>query len=156
MALLRETAYLRAFGMFKIPMIFFLSPTVLELSEKRSVVKIPLTFRSKNHLGSMYFGALCTGADCAGGLLAVKHIRESGRNVSFVFKDFKAEFLKRPECDVHFVCDDGKKAAALVKKVIETGERHHTPLHIEARSPDDPEGAEPFARFTLNLSLKRL
>lgn len=155
MALLRETAFLRAFGMLKIPMIFFLSPTVVELGERRTVVRVPLTFRSRNHLGSMYFGALCTGADCAGGLLAMRYIRESGNRLSLVFKDFKAEFLKRPTTDVHFVCEDGRKVAALVRKAAATGERQTTPIRIVAFAAGDASEREPLARFTLGLSLKR-
>ena len=49
----RDTALLQAFGMFKIPLLFFCSPKVLELNNKRCVIKIPLSFRTKNHLGSI-------------------------------------------------------------------------------------------------------
>ena len=74
MALFRETAFLRIFGVFKIPLIFFVKPTVVELTDNRAVVKIPCTYRTKNHLGSMYFGVLCTGADLAGGIMAMRLI----------------------------------------------------------------------------------
>src|SRR5258708_3990113 len=94
----KETLKLRTFGLLKIPVLFFVSPTVVELDDYRCVVKIPLTRRSKNHLGSMYFGVLAAGADCAGGLMAMKLIEEAasrGRNrkkINLIFKDFKAEF----------------------------------------------------------------
>ena len=47
-------------------MIFYAAPRIIQLDEDGCAVKIPLGFRTKNHLGSMYFGALCVGADCAG------------------------------------------------------------------------------------------
>ncbi|HTL11154.1 MAG TPA: DUF4442 domain-containing protein, partial [Bdellovibrionota bacterium] len=94
--MLKETLYLRAFGLIKIPMLWYLRPSVVELTDDRCVVKIPLRRRAKNHLNSMYFGALAAGADCAGGLMAMRLIRADGNRASLVFKDFHAEFLKRP------------------------------------------------------------
>src|SRR6185312_13903005 len=123
---LKETVRLRAVGLLKIPVLFFLSPSVVELDDYRCVVRIPLTRRSKNHLGSMYFGALCAGADCAGGLIAWKLSDEAaarGKKISLIFKDFKAEFLKRAEGDVFFTCEDGQAIRQLVERVLTTGER---------------------------------
>lgn len=152
--LLRETLELRAFGLLKIPMLFWLKPTVLEMTDKRVVVKLPLTRRSKNHLNAMYFGALAAGADCAGGLLAMKLIRESKANVSLVFKDFHAEFLKRAEGDVHFVCDDGDAVHDLVRRTLSSGERENLSVNITAYVPSKT-GDEPVAKFVLTISLKK-
>jgi acyl-coenzyme A thioesterase PaaI-like protein len=66
----KQTLKLRALGFLKIPVLFFLSPSVLEINDYRCVVKIPLKRRAKNHLGSMYFGAMAAGADCAAGIMA--------------------------------------------------------------------------------------
>ena len=150
----KETTQLRAFGFLKIPLLFFVSPSVLELTDKRCVVKVPLTRRSRNHLKSMYFGALCIGADCAGGLIAYRAIEDSGENVSLIFKDFKAEFLKRAEGDVHFVCETGSEIRAAVRMAILTGERQSIPVPLVALIPA-LFGSEPIARFELTLSLKK-
>lgn len=154
MALLRETIGLRAFGFLKIPMLFWLRPSVLEMDDNRCVVKIPLNRRSKNHLNSMYFGALAAGADCAGGLLAMNLIRASGAEVSLVFKDFQAEFLKRAEGDVHFVCEQGREVRELVKRTLSSGERENLSVHIQAFVPSK-SAQEPVAKFILTLSLKK-
>jgi hypothetical protein len=152
-ALIRETFYLRSFGLLKIPMIFFLRPTVLELSRERAVIRVPLSYRSKNHLGSMYFGALCIGADCSGGVLVTTFLRERGADVSFIFKDVSARFMKRAEGDVHFACYDGRAVEKLVDEALRSGERVNTPLTVVATVPQ--KGTEPVAEFTLTLSLKR-
>jgi acyl-coenzyme A thioesterase PaaI-like protein len=152
----RETLKLRAMGFTKVPMLFFLSPSVVELNDYRCVVKIPLTRRSKNHLGSMYFGSLAAGADCAGGLIAWNLCEEAstrGKKVSLIFKDFKAEFLKRAEGDVLFTCEDGMAIRQLAERVILSGQREHLPVHITATVPSK-QGQEPVARFVLTLSLK--
>jgi hypothetical protein len=128
---------------------------VVELTEARCVVRIPLRRWTKNHLGSMYFGALAIGADCAGGLLAMDQIKRSGQPVSLVFKAFQATFLKRPEADVYFICEEGAAIRDQVRRTLASGERLTEPMHIQA-AVKLPDGTfEPVAEFTLELSLKR-
>jgi len=151
---MRETFLLRSFGFLKIPVLFFVSPSVVELSEQRCVIKIPLSRRTRNHVGSMYFAVMAAGADCAGGLIAYRMIQESGSPVSLIFKDFKAEFLKRAEGDVLFTCDQGAEIRKFVSKAIQSGERENMPVHVTATVPSK-FGNEPIAQFVLTLSLKR-
>lgn len=151
---MKETFLLRAFGFLKIPVLFFISPTVLEVTERVCVVKVPLNRRTRNHLNSMYFGVLAAGADCAGGLIAMRMIQEEGDKVSLIFKDFHAEFLKRAEGDVHFTCEDGSAIRETVRKALGSGERENVPVHVIATVPSKL-GSEPVAKFTLTLSLKK-
>ncbi len=149
----RETLFLRWFGLTKIPLLFYVGVSVTELTPERMVVRIPLKRRTKNHLGSMYFGALCIGADCAPGAFAMYLIRQQPERISMVFKDFQAEFLKRAEGDVHFICDQGKEIAELVAQAVASDERVERQLDVIATVPSLSD--EPVARFKLTLSLKR-
>lgn len=144
---------LKAFGFFKVPMIYWSRARLTELTDERCVVTIPLARRTRNHLNSMYFGALAVGADCAGGLLAFQWIRRIDPRVSLVFKDFRAEFLRRPEGDVTFTSEDGERMRMLIEKAVATGERHHDTVHVVARCPDR-SGDEPVADFRLTISVK--
>jgi acyl-coenzyme A thioesterase PaaI-like protein len=148
---LRETLVLRGFSFFRIPLLYFISPSVVDLSDSRCEVRIPLNRRTKNHMGSMYFGVLCAGADCAGGLMAFRLGQAAG--VSLLFKDFQAEFLKRAEGDVHFSCEEGAQVRELVDRVARSGERENLPVHVTATVPSKL-GSEPVAKFVLTLSLK--
>jgi acyl-coenzyme A thioesterase PaaI-like protein len=149
-----ETARLRLWTFAKVPLLFFLRPSVVEATPARTVIRIPLTRRSRNHLGSMYFGALCAGADLAGALTAMRRIDASGRRVSLIFKDVKAQFFKRAEGDALFCCAEGEAVEALVHRAIQSGAREELPVRIVATVPDKL-GAEPVAEFLLTLSLKR-
>src|ERR1700745_2532097 len=102
---IKETIFLRAFAAYKIPLLFFVNPSVLKMTEEEVVISIPFSKRNKNHLGSMYFGALCIGADVAGGIIAARALQKvkNGKG-SLIFKDFKANFLKRPEGKTLFTC----------------------------------------------------
>jgi len=150
---LKATWFIRSFGLTKVPLIYYCRPAVIKLTEETTVIKIPFKRRNKNHLKSMYFGALSIGADVAGGVLAMHLIRKSGRNISLVFKDFKADFLKRPEGETHFTCNDGLAVRNLIDEATKIGERVNMPLKITATVPKI-SGNEPVAEFILTLSLK--
>jgi acyl-coenzyme A thioesterase PaaI-like protein len=151
--LIRETAFLRMFAM-RVPVLLFLGPQVVELDEEGCAVRIPLGWRSRNHVGSMYFGALCAGADIAAGLSAFRAIRDGHPKVVPLFKDVKAEFLKRADGDVVFRSGDGRRVAEAVRQADETGERVTIPVEVVATVPEK-YGDELVARFTLGLSMRR-
>ncbi len=149
----KRTLQLWLFGFAKVPLIFWLRPKILHLSAEKAVVKIPLKRRAKNHLNSMYFGALCVGADIAGGIQVMNIIGGDLKKISFVFKDVQGEFLKRPEADVHFTCFDGQKVQEIVKKSMATQERENATVEVIATTPK-LSGDELVARFKLTLSVK--
>ena len=141
------------FGLIRIPLIFFCRPRVVQITETGLEVKIKLNRRTRNHLNSMYFGILSVGADVTVGFLAFKYIRASKSRISLIFKDFKADFLKRAEGDVHFICTEGSAIRTLIQKSEETGERESMPVHVIASVPSISE--DPIAKFILTLSIKK-
>src|SRR5437868_3259942 len=90
-----HTLKIRALGAFQIPLLLFVAPSVVALEDSRCEVKIPLGWRTKNHLGGMYFGVLAAGADLAGGIIAWHVIEKTDPSIKLIFKDFHADFLKR-------------------------------------------------------------
>jgi len=143
---------MRAFSFLHIPLLSAVRPKVLRLDENGCDVRIPLRRFTKNHLGSMYFGSLAVGADCVVGFLGLHLARERGGDVILAFKDFQAEFLKRPQGHVIFHCDEGKEMGAFVDKVLASPDRHNQSFKAYATV----EGSgEIVAKFALTLSLKR-
>jgi acyl-coenzyme A thioesterase PaaI-like protein len=145
---------IRIFGLMKIPLIAFVKPSVVAIDEEKIVVKIPFRRRNRNHLKSIYFGALCVGADCTGGLLAMKYIEQQPVRIALVFKDFQADFLKRAEDDTFFVCEQGREISALVDQASRLEERQEMAVKVTATVPTR-FGDEPVAKFSMTLSLKR-
>jgi acyl-coenzyme A thioesterase PaaI-like protein len=145
---------LAAFGHTKIPMIGYVRPRLVAAGDD-VVVRIPLGRRTRNHLGSMYFGALAVGADLAAGWTVMAAARDernaSGRRVDFVFKDAHSEFLRRPDGHVHFTCRDGMAIRALVARAVASGQREELGVEVVATVPSR---TEPVARFAMTLSVK--
>ena len=82
------------------------------------------------------------------------HIYQKELPVSLIFKDFKAEFLKRAEGDVHFISEDGPMVEAQLNEAVRSGERVNKTVHVYAIVPSiDPN--EVVARFELTLSVKK-
>jgi len=153
LVLLRETLMLRLLGV-RIPSLLFLGPRVLELDEEGCAVEIPLRFRTRNHVGSMYIGALCAGADLASGLNAWRAIRSGHPRVVPIFKDLRADFTKRADGDVVFRSRDGRRVTEAVRWADQTGERVTLPVEVVATVPRK-YAEEPVARFTMGLSLRQ-
>jgi uncharacterized protein DUF4442 len=150
----KQTLWVRLWSLRNVFLLFFIKPSVIELNDRRCEIVVPLNWRTKRHdIHAMYLGTLCMGADVAGGLIAFDIVGRSKQRVSFIFKDLKAEFLKRAEDDVHFVCEEGEKISGLIRRTMETGEREEATVNVTATVPT--KLAEPVARFALTLSLKR-
>jgi len=152
--MLKETWQVRLWSFFNVPMIWLMKPTVMEVSDSRCVLKVPLNRRNRNHLRSMYVGVMCAGADVAGGLIAWRRAKASSVTVLPSFKDIKGDFHKRAEGDVFFICEDGERIGEAADRAIESGERQNVLVRVRAMVPDKL-GEEPAASFELTLSLKR-
>jgi acyl-coenzyme A thioesterase PaaI-like protein len=154
MTMLKATWSLRLFAFWKIPLIALVRPRLLVANADQCVVRLPLTWLTRNHLRSMYFGALSIGADVSGGLIVMNLIRSRRSRVACVIKDFQADFLKRAEGAVVFTCNDGQKLAALLDKAEASGEREEDTVLVTATVPEKL-GDDPVAEFRLTISMKK-
>lgn len=150
-----NTAMVRLWALQNVFFLWLASPKIIELTDERCVVRVPLNWRTRRRdIHAMYLGTLCMGADVAAGLIAFKLVNERKLRVNFLFKDMKAEFLKRAEGDVHFTNTQGAMIQDLLRRAIDTGERQEATVPVIATVPSKL-GDEPVARFELTLSLKR-
>ena len=129
-------------GKFKIPMLSYTGVKLIELNDNEAKVSIKLKRRTKNHLNSMYFGALAVGADVAGGIHAFYYAEKMNKKISFAFKGMNAQFLKRAETDCMFVSNDGKKVENAVLLSIKTKERVNETTKVIAFNLNDEVVAE--------------
>jgi acyl-coenzyme A thioesterase PaaI-like protein len=137
-------------GLFKIPLLFYVSPKIILISPDSCIVKIKLRRRTKNHLNSMYFGAMAVGADVAVGLHAFYLSELKKAKISLAFKSFNAEFLKRAESDVNFICEEGNKIIKMIEESKIEGKRVNEMIDVQAMNSSN----EMVAKFTMELSLK--
>ncbi len=140
-------------GLFKIRMLGFVNAKLVEYSPEKTVIKVPLNRKTRNHLGSIYFGALAVGADVTGAWIAFDHLYRSKKNVSIVFKDMKVEFLKRADGDTYFTCLDGPRIVEAFEQTLADGKRKNIAVEVIATVPSK-SNEEPIAKFNLTLSMR--
>jgi hypothetical protein len=149
----KNTAFLRAFTFWNIPLIWWIRPTVLEMGRNRTVIEIKLRRRTRSNLRSMYFGAIAIGSELVVAAKTVQAIAASKQKVDFVFTEFSLQFLKRAEGDVHFICEQGAEVEALISKCLASGVRETQTYEgyaiVPAKSP-----SEKVATFTVTLSAR--
>ncbi|WP_413584318.1 DUF4442 domain-containing protein [Bdellovibrio sp. HCB274] len=145
-------AFLAIYGLLKIPLLVFIGPKVVEMTDKKFVIKIPLGYRTKNHLNSMYFGALGVGAELSIAAPAVQVIAESKQKIDFIFKDFTAQYGKRADGDVHFVCDEVESVVALINEAKTNPARIERKMKGYAIVPSKSD--EPVMTYELTLSVR--
>ncbi|HEX6088300.1 MAG TPA: DUF4442 domain-containing protein [Thermoanaerobaculia bacterium] len=145
----------RLWSLQNVFLLWLVRPKIVELSAERCVVKIPLNWITRRRdIHAMYLGTLCMGADVAAGLIAFHLVAERKVRINFIFKDIRGEFLKRAEGDVLFTNDDGPVIQEMVRRALESDERHEATVHVTATVPAKL-GDEPVAKFELTLSVKR-
>ncbi len=150
---LKYNLYLWYFSLTQVRLIHYCRPKIHDITEDGVTLFMPLDRRTRNHVKSMYIGAMVVGVDMVAGFTAMLKIRKSKRNVILIFKDLNAEFFKRAEGDVHYICKEGKAIEAAVEETLRTGERVNLPVPVIATVPDK-FGDEPVAKFSITLSMK--
>ncbi len=147
---LKDRILLKIYCYLKLPLIAYCRPRILVLNHCESTVKIPLSRRTKNHFNSMYFGALSVGADFTAGLLVMNLLKKNKSQAKLLFKDFKANFIKRGDSDIFFTCKDYKIAEQSILENIKTNQRINFKLSVIASS----KTGDHIADFILTTSIK--
>lgn len=148
---LKFTALVNAYSLMKLPLLAFITPEFTEFSDQRCVVKVRLGYRTRNHLGSMYFGALAMGAELSIAATAIQAIQDSGQKIDFIFKDFEAQFLKRGDAAVLFICDQVAAVRELIEQAAHSPDRFEKKFEGFARTV---ESEEPIMKYKLTLSVR--
>lgn len=153
--------FLKMATLFKIPLLAFCRPKVTVLNDNQARILIPLGWNTKNHLGSMYFGALAMGAELSVAVQVLERINTEKLKINFIFKDFNCQFLRRADTDVIFEFNDIPKINQLLDKAINTKERCEENFQGKAISLKSIENNELnldkesiFMTYNITISLK--
>ena len=144
--------YLSLLSFWKIPLLFYCRPRIIFIDDTSIKVRIKLRRKVKNHLGSMYLGALTIGSDITAGYFAFHFLQMHKKKISLIFKDFHADFYRRVTGDVEFSCDMGPEIKEMIEESISTSNRVNLPVTVNATVPSISN--EVAAKFILTLSVK--
>ena len=77
----KHNLFIWFFGLTKVRLILFCRPKIVDINDDEVILCIPLNRQTRNHVNSMYIGAMTVGADLVTGITAMLNIRESKRNI---------------------------------------------------------------------------
>lgn len=144
--------FIRTLSLIKVPLLGICRPRVLEMTPEVARVKLTYEFLTKNHVGSMYFGALAMGAELSIALRLLHRMQKEKVPVSFIFKDFQCEFLKRAESDVQFVTEQVKAIDELIDRAAASSDRQNGTFEGYAISETTKEK---LMSYRMTISMKR-
>ena len=139
-------------SLIKVPMLGLCRPRVLELNENQARVLLPFEFLTKNHVGSMYFGVLAMGSELSVALRLLDRIQREKVPVSFIFKDYSCEFLKRAEEPVIFATDEVKAIDSLIDQALSSPDRFNGTFQGYALGQ---KSGEKLMAYKVTISMKR-
>ncbi len=152
---MKPTTMVRLWSLQNVFLLWLIRPKIHVLDADQCIVRVPLNWITRRKdIRAMYLGTLCMGADVAAGLIAFQAVAERNERINFIFKDMKANFLKRAEGEVWFTNNDGPLIQDLIRRALASGERHEATVHVVATVPTKL-GDEPVAEFELTLSVKK-
>lgn len=121
---------------FKMPLGWISGMRVKSITEKNAVVHIRLKWLNQNPFRSMFWAAQGMAAEMTTGVLVMKAIQDSGKNVSMLVTHQEGSFTKKATGLIHYECKDGHVVADAIKKSAETGEGQTIVMNSEGVNED--------------------
>ena len=112
---------LHLYLLFKLPSAFITGVRVKTINEKSCQTTVSLSWINQNPFKSMFWAVQGMAAELSTGLLIMKKIKNSGRNISMLVLHNKASFYKKGKGKLHFSCDQGNEIDRVIQTAINTG-----------------------------------
>jgi len=113
---------LNKFLLFKLPSAYFSGVRVQSISDHEAVATVRHKWINQNPFKSLYWATQGMASELATGILVMKNIAESGKNISMLVTKQQGNFTKKATGRINFTCKDGKLIQETIDKAIATGE----------------------------------
>jgi hypothetical protein len=113
---------INTFNFFKLPSVWWTGIRVKELDETHCSATVKHRWINQNPFKSMFWAVQGMAAELTTGALVMGAIRDSGKKISMLVLNNKANFSKKATGRITFNCADGNLINAALEKTIATGE----------------------------------
>ncbi|WP_408025498.1 DUF4442 domain-containing protein [Tenacibaculum sediminilitoris] len=113
---------INAFLLFKLPSAFFTGVRVSSITDDFSEVKVTHRWVNQNPFKSMFWAVQGMASELSTGILVMKEIDASNKNISMLVTNMNGTFTKKATGKIRFKCNDGKLIRETIQKAIEKGE----------------------------------
>ena len=141
---------LNKFLLFKLPSAYLSGVRVQSISDDEAVATVRLKWINQNPFKSLYWATQGMASELATGILVMKQIAESGKNMSMLVTNQQGSFTKKATGRINFTCKDGKLIREIIDKAIATGEGQTIIMSAEGID----EHGESVSKFEYEWSIK--
>ncbi len=141
---------LNRFLLFKLPSAYFSGIRVSSISDSEAMATVKHQWINQNPFRSLYWATQGMASELVTGLLVMKKIDESGKNISMLVTDQNGTFTKKATGRITFVCNDGEKIKETIDQTIATGEGQTLVMTAEGFN----EEYESVSKFEYTWSVK--
>jgi len=139
------------FLFFKLPSAWIAGVRVKEINDSKAVITAKHRWLNQNPFGSMYFAVLAMGAELSTGILVMKKIHDSKKQISMLVTHNEATFTKKARGRIKFICEDGGLINKHLQHTIQTGEG----VKMSLISKGYDETGDLVCQFSFQWSIKR-
>lgn len=144
------TGNLNLFLAFKLPSAYFSGIRVHAISDQKAVARVKHRWINQNPFKSLYWATQGMAAELVTGLLLMKKVKESNRNISTLVVEQHGAFTKKATGKITFSCDEGALIDQTIKDAINSGEGQI----IVLKAVGIDEENEPVSNFEFTWSIK--
>ena len=127
-----KPSILNRFVLFKIPSAYLSGVRVQSISETSVSVRVRYKWINQNPFNSMYWATQGMASELAAGILMMRKIHNSKRNISMLVVGQKGEFHKKAKGKILFDCkDEDFNIQQAIDNAISTGEGQNLTLLSE-------------------------
>lgn len=138
------------FMLFKLPLAWLSGMRVRSITDTSCVVKIKFKWMNQNPFKSMFWAAQGMAAEMSTGVLVMKEIAASKKDVSMLVTHQEGSFFKKAVGTIAFSCNGGELIKEAIQNSIKTGEGQQV---ILTSTGLNEEGVE-ISNFKFQWSLK--
>jgi len=113
---------LNKFLLFKLPSAYLSGIRVTNITEKEAMATVKHQWINQNPFKSLYWATQGMASELVTGILVMKKIADSGKKISMLVTEQSGTFTKKATGRITFICKDGDKIEAAIKKAIDTKE----------------------------------
>lgn len=108
------------FLFFKLPSAYWCGVRVKKINASQCIVTVKHRWINQNPFKSMYFAVQAMAAELSTGALVMKHVQESGLNISMLVANTRANFSKKATGTITFMSIDGGLIEKAIEKAVDT------------------------------------
>jgi hypothetical protein len=141
---------LNRYLLFKLPSAYFSGVRVESINDHEAIATVKHKWINQNPFKSLYWATQGMASELTTGLLVMKQISESGKQLSMLVANQKGSFSKKATGRIRFICRDGEQIKKTIENAINTGEGQTLTMEAEGFN----ENGESVSKFEYEWSIK--